>query len=200
MRRELIDGFRPLNLIKEFIPNAPNQLWVSDITYIKTHQIYLYLFLITDAYSKKIIGYRLARDLSSRHAVKALRDALELLRKPLSGLVHHSDRGLQYCCKEYVNLLQDYEIKISMTENGDPLENPIAERINGILKQEYIYNEQKNGLNVTEKLIERVVENYNTKRPHLSCDMMTPEQAHLKSGYIKKRWKNYYKKPVILNV
>ena len=88
------------NLIKEFIPNAPNQLWVSDITYIKTHQNYLYLFLITDAYSKKIIGYRLARDLSSRHAVKALRDALELLRKPLSGLVHHSDRGLQYCCKE----------------------------------------------------------------------------------------------------
>lgn len=188
------------NLINGFVPHGPNQLWVSDITYIKTRQDYLYLFLITDAYSKKILGYCLARDLSSRHAVKALQDALHLLGKPIKGLIHHSDRGLQYCCKEYVNLLQDYTIKISMTENGDPLENPIAERINGILKQEYINNEQKNGVNVTEKLIKRVIENYNTKRPHLSCDMMTPEQAHLKSGVIRKRWKNYYKKEVILNV
>ena len=188
------------NLINGFAPNGPNQLWVSDITYIKTRHDYLYLFLITDAYSKKILGYRLSRDLGSRHAVKALQDAVVHVHKPNLKLIHHSDRGLQYCCKEYVNLLQDYSIKISMTENGDPLENPIAERINGILKQEYLNNELKNGINITEKLIQRVVDNYNTKRPHLSCDMMTPEQAHVKSGVIKKRWKNYYKKEVILNV
>jgi putative transposase len=188
------------NLIRGLIPNGPNQLWVSDITYIKTRHNFLYLFLVTDAYSKKILGYRLAKDLSSRHAVNSLQDALKYICKPISGLIHHSDRGIQYCSKEYVSLLKDYSIIISMTENGDPLENSIAERVNGILKQEYINYELQQSNYISTTQLTHIIEIYNNKRPHLSCDMLTPQRAHLTSGKLKRRWKNYYKKEVNLNV
>ena len=188
------------NLIRGFTPNRPNQLWVSDITYIRTSQGFLYLFLLTDAYSKKVMGYQLSKTLESSNAVNCLQDALKKISKPISGLIHHSDRGIQYCSKEYVNLLQDYSIQISMTEKGDPLENPVAERINGIIKQEYIYNELRVNKILSIKQLESSIEKYNNQRPHLSCDMLTPEQAHLRSGNLKKRWKNYKKKTVILNV
>lgn len=188
------------NLVRAIIPDGPNQLWVSDITYIKADQDFLYLFLITDAYSKKILGYRLAKDLSSLHAVNSLQDALKNMGKPISGLIHHSDRGLQYCSQEYVTLLQDYSLNISMTESGDPLENPIAERINGILKQEYLSFELSQSDEISTLQVKEIIEKYNLKRPHLSCNMLTPEQAHLTSGKLKRRWKNYYKKSVTLNV
>ncbi|WP_308788912.1 IS3 family transposase [Prolixibacter denitrificans] len=188
------------NLIQGFIPSGPNQLWVSDITYLKTHSGFRYLFLLTDAYSKKILGYHLAIDLDSTHAVACLQRALKSLGQPVAGLIHHSDRGIQYCSKEYVNLLQDYQIQVSMTENSNPRDNAIAERVNGILKDEYLHLEVSKNIIFTNSQLEKTINKYNNRRPHLSCNMLTPEQAHLRSGTLKKRWKTYYKKQVNLNV
>lgn len=184
------------NLVKDIEPDGPNQIWVSDITYIRTDHSFLYLFLITDAYSKKILGCRLANTLDSKHAVNSLQDALKNNRQPITGLIHHSDRGIQYCCKEYIKVLQTKKIRISMTEKGDPLENPVAERINGILKHEYLGQYQ----NLTTLQLEKSIEKYNRKRPHLSCDMLTPDQAHISSGKLKRRWKNYYREKVKFEV
>ncbi len=184
------------NLIKDLEPDRPNQIWVSDITYVKSEEEFLYLFLLTDAYSRKILGYKLARTLDSVHAVNSLKDAIENTGQPISGLIHHSDRGIQYCSKDYIKVLLRNKISISMTENGDPMENPVAERINGILKDEY--------LNEYEKLstiqLDKSIEKYNNKRPHLSCDMLTPEEAHLNSGKLNRRWKNYYRKTINLEL
>ena len=187
------------NMIRGMEPDGPNQIWVSDITYIKTESEFLYLFLITDMYSKKIVGYKLSTSLDSSNAVNCLQDALENVCKPISGLIHHSDRGLQYCCKEYVSLLESHSIKISMTEKSDPLENPIAERVNGILKEEYL-NAIVHDKTLTVNELDKVIEKYNRRRPHLSCDMLTPEEAHKLNGALKRRWKNYYKNRELINV
>lgn len=184
------------NLIRGIEPDRPNQIWVSDITYIKAEQDFLYLFLITDAYSKKILGCRLAKTLDSAHAVNSLQDAIKNTSQPITGLIHHSDRGIQYCSKGYIKVLNEHSIKISMTEKGDPLENPVAERTNGILKDEYLNQYQK----LTTTQLEESVKKYNNKRPHLSCDMLTPEAAHMNSGKLQRRWKNYYRKQVYLEV
>lgn len=185
------------NLIRDLEPDGPNQIWVSDITYIRTvSDGFLYLFLITDSYSKKIVGYRLANSLEGIHAVNALQDAIKNNRQPILGLIHHSDRGLQYCSKEYIKVLNDNSICISMTEKGDPLENAVAERVNGILKDEYLFEYPI--LNQTQ--LNSTIKKYNNKRPHLSCNMQTPSIAHLNSGILKRRWKNYYKKSINLEV
>ena len=181
------------NLIKDFIPIAPNQLWVSDITYIHLKQGFAYLSLITDAYSRKIVGFYLSRDLSAQGSLKALKMALtnNLNR---TGLIHHSDRGVQYCCNEYVNLLDTkHNIKISMTENGDPLENAIAERINGILKQELL-EEEFADFEAAQKAVAIACSTYNHLRPHGSINNMKPVEAHQKTGKLKRTWKNYYTK------
>lgn len=188
------------NLIKNLVPDGPDQIWVSDITYIRTKQEFLYLFLITDAYSKKILGYRLAKNLDSIHAVNSLQDAIKNTCKPISGLIHHSDRGIQYCSKEYTDLLNKHAISISMTESGDPLENPIAERINGILKDEYLNDKINNHINLDINELSNAIEKYNTLRPHLSCEMLTPQEAHRTQGNLKKLWKKYYRKRVNLEV
>jgi putative transposase len=184
------------NLIKDYTPDGPNQLWVSDITYIRTQREFLYLFLVTDAYSKKILGYKLAKTLDSTHAVNSLQDAIKNTCQPITGLIHHSDRGIQYCSKDYIRVLNEHKIDISMTENGDPRENPIAERINGILKDEYLNQYQ----NLTTQQLEKSIRKYNTIRPHLSCDMLTPAEAHLTSGNLTRKWKNYYRKTTKLEV
>lgn len=188
------------NLIKDIRPDRPNKIWVSDITYIKAKNEFLYLFLITDAYSKKILGFRLAKNLDSIHAVNSLQDALKNTCQPVSGLIHHSDRGIQYCSKEYTDLLKGNDILISMTENGDPLENPIAERVNGILKDEYLFNKLNNYDYLDNKQVSNAIDKYNTLRPHLSCEMLTPEKAHKSHGQLKKLWKNYYRKKANLEV
>jgi len=131
------------NLIKGVYSTGPNQLWVSDITYIKTIDEVLYLFLITDAYSKKIIGFCLADTLEAIHAIQALKMALKQKPREAENLIHPSDRGVQYCCNDYVKLLEKAKVQISMTEDGDPLDNSIAERVNGILKDEWLYEEPK---------------------------------------------------------
>jgi transposase InsO family protein len=188
------------NLTQELTLSRPNQLWVSDITYVRTRSSFNYLFLLTDGYSKKILGYQLSHNLDSRNAVKCLEMALKTLCKPLIGLIHHSDRGIQYCSKEYVNLLQDNNIRVSMTEKGDPRENPIAERINGILKDEYLTVDNTDNKQISMDQLIRVIGIYNEQRPHLSCNMLTPEQAHNQSGVLKKRWKTYKKEKLNLYV
>jgi putative transposase len=179
------------NLIRELTFDKPNQLWVSDITYVETKEGFKYLFLITDAYSRKIIGWCLADTLEAKHAVKALYLALWQLPENVKELIHHSDRGVQYCSEAYVKILKKKGIKISMTEKGDPLENAIAERINGILKTEWIYDLDVN--KVTENRIRRIIYTYNKLRPHQSIAMLTPEEAHKIEGNLKRLWKNYYK-------
>jgi len=180
------------NIIRDFIPIAPNQLWVSDITYIHLPNNFAYLSLITDAYSHKIVGFYLSKDLSAQGPLKALKMALT--NNPnRAGLIHHSDRGVQYCCDDYVNLLQakENQIKISMTENGDPRENAIAERLNGILKQELLEEEFPN-FETANNNVAIACSKYNYIRPHGSIDNLKPAEAHQKSGLIKKRWKNYW--------
>jgi putative transposase len=184
------------NLIKDIEVLWPEQLWVSDITYIRLVNEFAYLSLITDAYSRKIVGFNLRRDLSSEGCIDALQMALTsrvYLRQPL---VHHSDRGSQYCSKHYVEMLTKNKIAISMTENGDPYENALAERVNGIIKNEFKLYSSNLGMDQTCELVAKSIHHYNTLRPHASCDYLTPEQAHLTSGELKKRWKPYKSRDV----
>jgi putative transposase len=178
------------NIVKGFIPTAPNQLWVSDITYIHLQNGFAYLSLITDAYSHKIIGFYLSRDLSAKGPLKALKMAVKN-NPEITNLIHHSDRGVQYCCDDYVKLLKDNQIKISMTENGDPLENALAERVNGILKTELLEGLFCNYTTAQEAMAV-ACSTYNYLRPHGSIDNLKPFEAHQKSGVLPKRWKNYY--------
>jgi putative transposase len=179
------------NLAREFVPDAPNQMWVSDITYIRVGEGFGYLSLITDAYSRKIVGWHLRRDLSSLGCLAALRMAVKD-NADTQSLIHHSDRGLQYYGSDYRKLLERNGIHISMSEKSDPLENAIAERVNGILKQELL--EARFGdLTSATKAIAEAVGTYNNLRPHLSIDMLTPAAAHILSGDLKRRWKNYNK-------
>jgi transposase InsO family protein len=178
------------NIIRDFIPIAPNQLWVSDITYIHLDEGFAYLSLITDAYSRKIVGFYLSKDLSANGPLQALRMALKA-NQNIGDLIHHSDRGVQYCCDAYVKLLKDKKIKISMTENGDPLENAIAERVNGILKQELL-EEVFPDFATAARDVAIACSTYNHLRPHGSIDNLKPVDAHQQIGAINKRWKNYY--------
>jgi putative transposase len=154
------------------------QLWVSDITYIPLTHGFLYLSLITDAYSHKIMGYNVADNLEAINTTKALQMALSSLVGKPNDLIHHSDRGIQYCSFDYVNLLRQNNIQVSMTENGDPLENPVAERINGILKDEYLRHYPLLNLNQVTELTADVVIRYNKLRPHQSINMITPDVVH----------------------
>lgn len=178
------------NLIVGYTPTGPNQLYVCDITYIRTiNNRFYYLSLITDAFSHKIVGWYLLDTLTTEGPLKALEDL-----PAGSILIHHSDRGTQYCCAEYINLLQKHGIAISMTESGNPLENAIAERVNGILKMEWFYDMQFTTLEQSRKQVAEVIELYNTKRPHSSIGMHTPEEIHQNPVPTEKLWKNYYKK------
>jgi putative transposase len=176
------------NLIRGWHPLKPNQLWVADITYIPLTSGFLYLSLITDAYSHKIVGYAVADNLEAINTTKALHMALGNLTEIPDCLIHHSDRGIQYCSFDYVNLLKQKNIQISMTENGDPLENPVAERINGILKEEYLRHYPLTNLNQVLELVTDVVDRYNRLRPHQSINMITPEVAHEKQLPINRTW------------
>lgn len=186
------------NLIREFSPTSSNQLWVSDITYWKINTgEHLYISFITDAFSHNIVGYHVAQTLETVESIKALQMALSGLgpESPLH-LTHHSDRGIQYCSHAYVKLLKKKNISISMTENGDPLENAIAERINGIIKNEYLESYSVNNIKQAKELLKKVVNLYNNERPHMSIGNLTPNHIHHSKTTInpEKLWKNYYKK------
>ena len=180
------------NLAKDFSPVQSNQLWVSDITYIRVKESFAYLSLITDAYSRKIVGYHLNSNLSAKGPATALRMALRD-NPDRDGLIHHSDRGLQYYSSEYMKLIGD-KIRVSMTEKSDPLENAIAERVNGILKQELLARRYESFAEATRE-VHRAVSTYNHLRPHLSIDMLTPAAAHTSAGPLQRRWKNYFSAP-----
>jgi len=189
------------NLIRDVVPSKVNEVWVSDITYFKIGEKHVYISFVTDAYSRKIVGYYVAQTLDAVHSVKALQMAIDQANTNLTSLIHHSDRGAQYCCAEYVNLLQDYQIGISMTENGDPLENAIAERVNGIIKEEYLNHYNITNKKEIEQKLQQAVSLYNNDRPHLSCNMLTPNQVHHNNLPPQKLWKNYYNpKNIIVNV
>ena len=144
--------------------------------------------LLTDAYSRKIVGWALEDSLEMSGPIKALNMALETL-PPGSDLIHHSDRGVQYCSKDYISILQGIKCRISMTENGDPRENAIAERVNGILKEEWLNKEMITTLGQARDIVRKVIDIYNTRRPHSSVEMLTPEEAHAKKGPLKENGK-----------
>lgn len=175
------------NLIKGMNLYRPEQLWVADITYMSISDRYCYLHLITDAYSKRIMGYCLSETLSSSHTLKALTIALKN-RKYKGNLIHHSDRGLQYCSAGYVKMLQQNSIGISMTEDGSPYDNAIAERINGILKDEYGLDEEFTDRSQLEIQVNQSIESYNNRRPHQSNHLLTPNQMHQQDKLKPKAW------------
>ena len=179
------------NLIKELSLQRPNHVWVSDITYIRTRNGFLYMYLITDAYSRKIIGWHLSDNLGSDNAILALFMAISQLPANRCETIHHSDRGIQYCSVKYVKILEAHGIKISMTENGDPYENAIAERVNGILKTEWLYDMDLHGYSDAQIAVKQIINIYNTERLHSSIEMLTPNQAHSQSGTLKRLWKSY---------
>jgi putative transposase len=176
------------NLIRDLVIERPNQLWVSDITYLSIGTGFGYLSIVTDAYSRKIVGHHLHPSLHSEGPMEALVQA-ERQRKSRQSLIHHSDRGTQYCSQEYVKILNGFHIQISMTENGDPYENALAERINGILKMEFGLADRFPNLEQARQKVQQAVAQYNHARPHASVDYLTPEQAHGRTGHIPKRWK-----------
>ena len=178
------------NLIRELEVLRPNHLWVSDITYIDLTDCFCYLSLITDAYSRKIVGYCLHPTLKKEGPLKALDMAVSnWTANPDESLLHHSDRGLQYCCADYIAQLEEQRIVISMTEKGDPYENAIAERVNGILKTEFLLDQVFENIELAETVTKNAIEIYNSQRPHSSCDYLTPDQAHERKGALKSRWK-----------
>lgn len=167
------------NLVKDIVPDRPEQLWVADITYLDTRaEGNLYLHLITDAYSKQVMGYELCDNMTAVSTHKALQMALRKRQYQDMPLIHHSDRGMQYCSALYTGSLIENNIAISMTENGDPYENAVAERVNGILKGEFGLGDELSDIKEATRQVEQGITAYNYQRPHLSCNMLTPIQMH----------------------
>ncbi len=191
------------NLIRGFVPTCSNQLWVSDIAYWRIKDSFTYISFVTDAYSRKIVGYHLGDNLQTSETIQALQMAISNLSEESKNklqLIHHSDRGSQYCSNEYVKLLEANNIGISMTENGDPLENAIAERVKGIIKEEYLDDYKIDDIQEAKELLDAVIKLYNNERPHMSIGNLTPNQVHQNNIKTEKLWKNYYvKSPTIVN-
>jgi putative transposase len=171
------------------------RVWVCDITYIRTVHGFLYLFLITDAYSHKVMGHHLSHTLEARGAVAALRMALSQRAYPERELIHHSDRGVQYCSTNYVKTLQDAEIAISMTEGASPHQNSVAERINRTFKEQLYMDQTFASYKDAMARLIKAVDVYNNRRPHASCSRMTPAEAHKATEPLRREWKSYSPKP-----
>ena len=166
------------NLIRGLEMTRPNQVYVADITYIRTLEGFCYLFLITDAYSRKIVGYNLSRSLGIEGCISALRMSLRQIRKGTK-LIHHSDRGFQYCSYDYTDLLNQHQVQISMTEKDHVYENALAERVNGILKEEFMLGETLSSYTVAQQMVQEAIPIYNEERPHLSLNYATPSMRHV---------------------
>jgi len=167
---------------------AIEQLWVSDITYLTTQNGFIYLSLITDVYSRKIVGYHLSQYLKAQGCLIALHKAISSLRVDAT-VIHHSDRGIQYCCDAYIETLQNNNIAVSMTQSGSPYDNAIAERINGILKTELNLDKSFVNYSTAIPVVHQAIDAYNRLRPHMSCGNLTPETAHKQTGLLIKKWK-----------
>jgi len=179
------------NLIKGYEPSGPEQIWSGDITYVVTEQGFAYVSLITDLYSKKVMGYHVHGTLETEGPLRALHMALKHRDHRETSLIHHSDRGIQYCSDTYTGLLRRNGIQISMSAPGNPYENAVAERVNGIIKTEYCIEGRFRTIGQVRHAIGEAVRLYNTERPHASCDYLTPVEAHLRHGPLKKRWRSY---------
>ena len=179
------------NLIADVVPSRPNEIWVSDITYVETDEGVCYLSLITDTSSHKIVGWAVGPTLETVYPLNALKMALATIDDvTASRLIHHSDRGCQYCSNEYVSELKKRHVNISMTQSGDPLENAIAERANGILKVEWLYKMRITTRDECRSILDRIIDFYNTQRPHMSIGMQPPEAVHMQTGEQRRCWKN----------
>lgn len=185
------------NLVKELIPTRPCQLIVSDITYIPLtregeRQDFCFLSLVTDYYTKEIVGYSVGDTLETKYPLEALEMGLKHYKgKELSGLIHHSDRGVQYASYAYTARLKDCKIGISMTESGNPKDNAVAERVNNTIKNEFLKGMEFHGISQVKEAVKAAVNFYNHERPHLSLEGMTPVQAAQCEGEMKKNWKSY---------
>jgi transposase InsO family protein len=184
------------NLIKDYIPTAVNQLWVSDITYITIkddacHYHFSYLSMILDAYTEEIVGWSVGQTLDTEYPMEALRMALKRIDGRQVNLIHHSDRGCQYASREYVNMLMEHGIRISMTESGDPKDNAQAERINNTMKNELLKDKVFGSINEVIAAVALAVDFYNNMRPHMSIGMMTPAEASEGTGDRDMRWTSY---------
>jgi transposase InsO family protein len=178
------------NRILDLEINRPEQVWVSDITYIGKRDQPCYLSLVTDAYSKKIMGYYVAENLNTQSSLKALKMALKHRKSNILTLIHHSDRGLQYCANEYQRELIKNKVLCSMTQNSDPYENAVAERINGILKQEFMIDKYHQKIKIKKQIIKESINIYNEQRPHYSNHMLTPNQMHCQNQMQIRTYKN----------
>ena len=181
------------NLIQNLILTRPEELWVSDITYLRTCVGFSYLSLITDAYSRKIVGYALYPTLEAIGCLAALKMAehgrqYKHLDLPL---IHHSDRGIQYCSDNYVTMLQLAGISISMTQTGSPYDNALAERVNETIKVDYFPIRIYDNHAAASVAVDKIIQSYNGKRPHQSIGYLTPQQAHHTTTPLKKLWKKY---------
>ena len=166
------------NRIDGLVIVRANQVWVADITYLRCRGGFAYLFLVTDVWSRKIVGWALGQTLETRWSLDALAMAVKDAGGPLAGLIHHSDRGVQYCSGDYVNGLKKEGIEISMAEAGNPYENAIAERVNGILKDEFLLDRTQEDVETARRAVRQAVEAYNTLRPHRSIGLMMPEEKY----------------------
>lgn len=178
------------NLIKDQVPTRPEQLWVSDITYIKTDNGHNYLAIVTDAYSKQIMGYKLDNHMKTSLCKDALAMAIKNRKYPNKKLIHHSDRGFQYCNPKYTEFAENNGIIMSMTEQYDPYENAIAERINRTLKYEYGLKNCIKNTDVAQKTAKQAVYIYNNLRTHFSLDLRKPAEVHLNPNI---KYKSYRK-------
>lgn len=184
--------------IKGIIPEKPNEIWVSDITYIwlSKEERFCYLFLLTDMYSRKILGYCVHETLKATGALQALKMSMNQSALPFAGCIHHSDRGVQYCCDAYTQRLHKNGFAISMTQNSEPTDNAIAERVNRTIKEEFITEKEISFIDYAEakKQLKKFIDFYNTQRPHSSVQWLTPQEAHNRTGPLKKYWKTYNKR------
>lgn len=169
------------NQILDLEINRPEQVWVSDITYIGKRDKPCYLSIVTDAYSKKIMGHYVSDNLNTESSLIALKAAVKQRKNKHLSLIHHSDRGLQYCANDYQRMLNKNHIFCSMTQNSDPYENAVAERINGILKQEFMIDKYNQDLDIMKRIVKEAISTYNEERPHYSNYMLTPDQMHVQN-------------------
>lgn len=186
------------NLIEKVVPVRANEVWVADITYLwlKPQEKFCYLSIVTDLYSRKIVGHSVHETLNVKGCIDALKQGLQGRKNKEESLIHHSDRGVQYCCHAYVKLLEKHQVQISMTQTGDPLENAVAERIHKTIKEEFTNERQICFDNIEEakKEIKKFIEFYNQKRPHRSVQWLTPNEAYNRTGALRRVWKTYHGK------
>lgn len=185
--------YKSPNLIKTLIPTHSEQVFVNDITYLKLQDRYVYLALVTDLYSKKVMGYKLDDNMKTTLVKDALTMALNNCEHHQESIIHHSDRGIQYCCPAYSEFATGKQMILSTTEKYDPYENAVAERINGILKYEFGLIKTIPSIEVASKMLKEAVDVYNNERRHCSLQMQTPNFAHTNQKHLYKSYKKIKK-------